>query len=120
MGVSFKSLSHSEILVSSRQKDNTRKMKTSIFLVLCFVVFANAASIKKDYSDKYCDALAKKCKAGNKDACELYEKKCGKDLQMTCDDLAKKCKAGDKKACALYKKKCGKEDPCDDLAKKCK
>ena len=27
---------------------------------------------------------------------------------MTCDDLAKKCKAGDKKACELYKKKCGK------------
>ena len=27
---------------------------------------------------------------------------------MTCDDLAKECKAGDKKACALYKKKCGK------------
>ena len=27
---------------------------------------------------------------------------------MTCDDLAKKCKAGDKKACEMYKKKCGK------------
>ena len=27
---------------------------------------------------------------------------------MTCDDLAKKCKAGDKKACAIYEKKCGK------------
>ena len=27
---------------------------------------------------------------------------------MACDDLAKKCKAGDKKACDLYKKKCGK------------
>ena len=27
---------------------------------------------------------------------------------MTCDDLAKKCKAGDKKACELYKEKCGK------------
>merc|ERR1712165_424451 len=120
MGVSFKNLSHSEILVSSRQKDN--KKKTSIFLVLCFIVFANAASIKKDYSDKYCDALAKKCKAGNKEACELYEKKCGKDLQMTCDDLAKKCKAGDKKACEIYKEKCGKDDKmtCDDIAKKCR
>ena len=28
--------------------------------------------------DKYCDGLAKKCKAGNKAACELYKKKCGK------------------------------------------
>ena len=27
---------------------------------------------------------------------------------MTCDDLAKKCKAGDKKACEMFKKKCGK------------
>ena len=27
---------------------------------------------------------------------------------MTCDDLAKKCKSGDKKACELYKEKCGK------------
>ena len=27
---------------------------------------------------------------------------------MTCDDLAKKCKAGDKEACELYKEKCGK------------
>ena len=27
---------------------------------------------------------------------------------MTCDDLAAKCKAGDKKACEMYKKKCGK------------
>ena len=27
---------------------------------------------------------------------------------MTCDDLSKKCKAGDKKACELYKEKCGK------------
>lgn len=32
--------------------------------------------LHKDY-DKYCDALAKKCKAGDKDACELYKKKCG-------------------------------------------
>ena len=30
------------------------------------------------------------------------------DEKMTCDDLAKKCKAGDKKACELYKEKCGK------------
>ena len=30
------------------------------------------------------------------------------DDKMTCDDLAKKCKAGDKKACELYKEKCGK------------
>ena len=28
--------------------------------------------------DTYCDGLAKKCKAGDKDACELYKKKCGK------------------------------------------
>ena len=27
---------------------------------------------------------------------------------MTCDDLDKKCKGGDKKACELYKEKCGK------------
>merc|ERR1712141_897006 len=121
---SFNNLLNSESLVHNKRN----RMKTSIFLVLCFVVFANAASIKKDYADKYCNALAKQCKAGNKEACELYEKKCGKDLQMTCDDLAKKCKAGDKKACALYKKKCGKsmmavdesKMTCDDLAKKCK
>jgi len=95
-------------------------MKISIFLVLSVVVFANAASIKKDYADEYCDALAKKCKAGNKEACELYEKKCGKD--DPCDDLAKKCKSGDEKACTLYKKKCGKDQKmtCNDLAKKCK
>ena len=61
-----------------------------------------------------CDDLAKKCKAGDKKACELYKKKCGKKVvaedesKMTCDDLAKKCKAGDKKACELYKEKCGK------------
>ena len=30
---------------------------------------------------------------------------------MTCDDLAKKCKAGDKNACEMYKKKCGKVSP---------
>ena len=27
---------------------------------------------------------------------------------MTCDDLEKKCEAGDKKACEMFKKKCGK------------
>ena len=53
-----------------------------------------------------CDDLAKKCKAGDKKACEIYEEKCGKE--DPCDDLAKKCKAGDEKACTLYKKKCGK------------
>ena len=30
------------------------------------------------------------------------------ESKMTCDDLAKKCKAGDKKACEIYKEKCGK------------
>ena len=39
-----------------------------------------------DYADKYCDALAKKCKGGNKEACELYEKKCGKVMWMVNDN----------------------------------
>merc|ERR1712141_827395 len=105
---SFNNLLNSESLVHNKRN----RMKTSIFLVLCFVVFANAASIKKDYADKYCDALAKKCKAGDKKACALYKKKCGKSMmavdesKMTCDDLAKKCKSGDKKACEIYKEKC--------------
>ena len=30
--------------------------------------------------DKYCDAVAKKCKAGDKKACALYKKKCEKVL----------------------------------------
>ena len=30
------------------------------------------------FQDEYCDELAKKCKAGDKKACDLYKKKCGK------------------------------------------
>merc|ERR1712227_126449 len=70
-----------------------------------------------DESKMTCDDLAKKCKAGDKKACQIYKEKCGKDEKMTCDDLAEKCKAGDKKACEIYEEKCGKENPCDDLAK---
>ena len=32
----------------------------------------------QDDKDEYCDAVAKKCKAGDKKACEMYKKKCGK------------------------------------------
>merc|ERR1712043_118843 len=106
MGYHFRIISLLRSLCHQRQIAREQTMKASIFFVLCLVVFANAASIKKDYADKYRDALAKKCKDGNKDACELYKKKCDKDdLKMTCEDVAKKCKAGDEKACTLYKKK---------------
>merc|ERR1712038_321235 len=96
-------------------------MKVAIILLVFLVAFTNAASVKKD-EDKYCNGLAKKCKAGDKDSCVLYKKKCEKDDDKYCDVLAKKCKSGDKDACELYKKKCGKDDDkyCDGLAKKCK
>ena len=45
-----------------------------------------------DYADEYCDALAKKCKAGNKEACELYEKKCGKVMLFENDNTPIKIK----------------------------
>ena len=32
----------------------------------------------QDDKDEYCDSVAKKCKAGDKKACEMYKKKCGK------------------------------------------
>merc|ERR1712136_192388 len=55
---------------------------------------------------------AKECKAGDKKACDLYKKKCGKvdtsAVDKYCDALAKKCKAGNKKACDVYEKKCKK------------
>merc|ERR1711953_1584943 len=96
-------------------------MKVAIILLVFLVAFTNAASVKKD-DDRYCNGLAKKCKAGDKDSCVLYKKKCEKDDDKYCDGLAKKCKSGDKDACDLYKKKCGKDDDkyCDVLAKKCK
>merc|ERR1711997_422771 len=96
-------------------------MKVAIIFLVFLVAFTKAASVKKD-DDKYCNGLAKKCKSGDKDACDLYKKKCEKDDDKYCDGLAKKCKSGDKDACELYKKKCGKDDDkyCDGLAKKCK
>ena len=33
--------------------------------------------MQDDY-DEYCDAVAKKCKAGDKEACRIYKKKCEK------------------------------------------
>lgn len=63
-------------------------MKTFLIFVACFVGFSNAISINKvaldKDDDKYCDALAKKCKSGNKEACDLYKKECGK---VGCVDL---------------------------------
>ena len=41
------------------------------------IYFFTTHLFRKD-DDKYCDELAKKCKAGDKDACKLYKKKCGK------------------------------------------
>merc|ERR1711936_738437 len=92
-------------------------MKLAIILLVVLVAFTNAASVKKD-DDKYCDGLAKKCKSGDKDACELYKKKCEKDDDKYCDGLAKKCKSGDKNACDLYKTKCTEEEGYE-LSKKC-
>merc|ERR1712110_386167 len=92
-------------------------MKVAIILLVFLVAFTNAASVKKD-DDKYCNGLAKKCRAGDQDACDLYKKKCGKDDDKYCDGLAKKCKSGDKDACDLYKKKCAKEVGYE-LNKKC-
>merc|ERR1711993_54555 len=96
-------------------------MKVTIILLVFLVAFTNAASVQKD-DDKYCNRLARKCKAGDKDSCVLYKKKCEKDDDKYCDGLATKCKSGDKDACDLYKKKCEKDDDkyCDGLAKKCK
>ena len=33
---------------------------------------------KQDDDDEYCDAVAKKCKAGDKKSCKIYKKKCAK------------------------------------------
>merc|ERR1711874_263210 len=101
--------------------DHFTIMKVAIILLVFLVAYTNAASVKKD-DDKYCNGLAKKCRAGDQDACDLYKKKCGKDDDKYCEGLAKKCRSGDKDACELYKKKCGKDDDkyCDGLAKKCK
>merc|ERR1739845_176555 len=49
-------------------------MKITIILLVFLVAFTNAASVNKD-DDKYCNGLAKKCKAGDQDACDLYKKK---------------------------------------------
>merc|ERR1712141_449437 len=78
-------------------------MKTLLLLVSCLLVVANAAPANKD-DDKYCDTLAKKCKAGDQDACELYKKKCGKDEDKYCNALAKKCKAGNKDVLSFTRK----------------
>merc|ERR1712096_433119 len=39
------------------------------------------------YMDKYCDELAKKCKAGDKKACELYKMKCEKDGKLDIGEI---------------------------------
>ena len=62
----------------------------------------------QDDGKKFCEAAAKKCKAGDDKSCEVYKEKCEGDIDDYCAAVEKKCKAGDKKACDLYKKKCGK------------
>merc|ERR1711936_1165402 len=65
-------------------------MKVAIILLVFLVAFTNAASVKND-DDKYCNGLAKKCRAGDQDACNLYKKKCekevGYELNQKCQEL---------------------------------